>query len=46
MPDWPERWWQENYDLLYEPDAPGTWPMTDRMMRVPGFPYPPEVPPL
>jgi hypothetical protein len=44
MPSWPDDWWQRNYDLLYEYDAPGTWPMTERMMRVPGFPYPEPLP--
>jgi hypothetical protein len=38
MPSWPADWWQRNYDLLYEYDAPGTWPWTDRMAGVPGWP--------
>jgi hypothetical protein len=42
MPDWPADWWQRNYDTqFYEYDADGTWPVTDRMLEVPGFPYPP-----
>jgi hypothetical protein len=41
MPDWPADWWQRNYDLIYEFNAPDPLPLTDRMQRVPGFPYPP-----
>jgi hypothetical protein len=44
MPHWPSDWWQRNYDLLYEYDTPGTFPLTERMLRIPGFPYP-EPPP-
>jgi len=40
MPDWPEDWWARNYDLLYEWNAPDPIPLTERMMRVPDFPYP------
>ena len=42
MPDWPADWWMRNYDLLYEYEAPGVFPVTERMLRVPGFPYPEE----
>jgi hypothetical protein len=42
--DWPDDWWQRNYDLLYEYNAPGTWPVTERMLNVPGFPYPEPLP--
>jgi len=44
MPDWPADWWQRNYDLLFEYNAPGTWPVTERMLQVPGFPYPEVTP--
>jgi hypothetical protein len=39
-PSWPEDWWQRNYDLLYEPNAPDPLPLTSRMKRIPGFVYP------
>jgi hypothetical protein len=44
MPDWPADWWQRNYDLRYEYDAPGAWPLTDRMLEIPNFPYPAPAP--
>ena len=44
MPDWPADWWQRNYDLLYVYDAPGGTPMTERHLRIPGFPYPTVTP--
>lgn len=37
-PDWPEDWWQRNYDDLWELDDPDPWPLTEREMHVPGFP--------
>lgn len=40
QPDWPADWWQRNYDLAYEMNAPDPLPLTARMKRVPGFPYP------
>lgn len=38
--DWPEDWWQRNYDTLWEECDPPPCPLTDRMMRVPNYPYP------
>jgi hypothetical protein len=38
-PDWPEDWWQRNYDLpIVDPDGPNPLPLTDRMMRLPDPP--------
>jgi hypothetical protein len=42
--DWPPDWWQRNYDLLLEQGDPEPIPFTDRMLRVPGFPYPEPAP--
>jgi len=42
--DWPADWWQRNYDLAWEYDAPGTYPLTERHLRIPGWPYPEEGP--
>lgn len=37
--DWPEDWWQRNYDTpILDPDSPGPLPFTDRMLRLPPAP--------
>jgi hypothetical protein len=46
MPDWPEDWWQRNYDtIFYEVDQPGWTPASERSLRIPGWPYPEVTPP-
>jgi len=41
MPSWPADYWQRNIDTqFYDPDGPAPLPLTERMMRIPGFPYP------
>lgn len=42
-PSWPESWWQRDYDDLWDELLPGPIPLTEREMRIPGFPYPPPL---
>jgi len=41
LPEWPDDWWQRNYDTAYyEPDAPDPLPWPPRWSQLPP---PPEV---
>jgi hypothetical protein len=40
--NWPEDWWQRNYDLLLEPQGPEPVPLSGRQLKLPPPPAAPK----